>query len=96
MQVAQKKDKIVENVLLDFSLEIWYYIYRGKKKIKPSEMELCQMKRTLNKKHLLDFVMWVILIGVFLWIMASIIDIDLHNNTINPQYANWNLFNLFF
>lgn len=54
------------------------------------------MKRTLNKKHLLDFVVCVILTGVFLWIMASIIDIDLHNNTINPQYANWNLFNLFF
>ena len=57
------------------------------------------MKRKLNKKHLLDFVVCVILTGVFLWIMASIIDIDLHNNT-NPQYAkqyaNWNLFNLFF
>ena len=69
-------------------------IYIGEKK--KIEMELCQMKRTLNKKHLLDFIMWVILIGVFLWIIASIIDIDLHNNTINPQYANWNLFNLFF
>ena len=33
-QHAQKKDKIVENVLLDFSLEIWYYIYRGKKENK--------------------------------------------------------------
>jgi len=39
VQVAHKKNKIVENVLLDFWLEMWYYIYRGKKKYIPRLIE---------------------------------------------------------
>ena len=52
MQVAHKKDKIVENVLLDFSLEIWYYIYRGKKKIKPLRNGVVSNEKKIKQKAL--------------------------------------------
>ena len=50
VQVAQKKDKIVENVLLDFSLEIWYYIYRGKKENKPLRNGVVSNEKNIKQK----------------------------------------------
>lgn len=98
MQVAHKKNKIVENVLLDFWLEMWYYIYRGKKKYNPPtyRMECRTMKKRLNKKHLVEFVIGAMCWLCIIWLVASVIDTDLHNTAPNPVYADWNIFNILF
>ena len=54
------------------------------------------MKRRLNKKHLMEFITGVMMWAFFIWIIASVIDVDIHNTVPNPQYAVWNIFNLFF
>mgnify|MGYP004705714729 FL=1 len=98
MQIAHKKNKIVENVLLDFWLEMWYYIYRGKKEIQSQtyRMECRTMRRKLNKKHLVEFIVSVMGWLCLIWIIASVIDTDLHNTTPNPIYTDWNIFNILF
>lgn len=99
MQIAHKKNKNVENILLDFWLEIWYYIYRGKKEYNPPtyRMEYRTMKRKLNKRHLAEFIIGAINWLFFIWIVASVIDTDLHNTMMpSPIYADWNIFNILF
>ena len=54
------------------------------------------MKRKLNKKHLAKFIIGVISWLFLIWLVASVIDTDLHNTmTPNPIYADWNIFNNF-
>ncbi len=55
------------------------------------------MKRRLNKKHLAEFIIGAIGWLFFIWLVASVIDTDLHNTmTPNPIYADWNIFNILF
>lgn len=55
------------------------------------------MRRRLNKKHLAEFIIGVISWLFFIWLVASVIDTDLHNTMIpNPIYADWNIFNILF
>ena len=53
--------------------------------------------RKLNKKHLAEFIVsamgWLLLV----WIVASVVDTDLHNTMLpHPIYADWNIFNILF
>lgn len=55
------------------------------------------MKRKLNKRHLAEFIIGTINWLFFIWIVASVIDTDLHNTMMpSPIYADWNIFNILF
>ena len=84
------------NFLLTNYLKCSIIIIEGNNKTSPSEMECRTMKRRLNKKHLMEFITGVMMWAFFIWIIASVIDVDIHNTVPNPQYAVWNIFNLFF
>lgn len=56
-------------------------------------------RRRLNKKHLVEFVLYVACLFVFIWIFASFIDTNLHNQPFTAHYgefAEWNIFIKFF
>ena len=57
------------------------------------------MKRKLNKKHCVDFILSVICILFFAYLLASFIDTNLHNQPFTDSYGNyadWNIFNIIF
>lgn len=54
------------------------------------------MRRRLNKKHLAEFIIGAMGWLCIIWLVASVIDTDLHNTTPNPIYADWNIFNILF
>ena len=57
------------------------------------------MKRRLNKKHCVDFVMTVICVLILAYFLASFIDTNLHNHPFTDSYGNyadWNIFNIIF
>ncbi len=57
------------------------------------------MKRKLNKKHCIDFILSVICILFFIYLLISFIDTNLHNQPFTDsygKYADWNIFNILF
>lgn len=52
-------------------------------------------RRRLNKKHLVEFILSVICIFICVWVFASFIDTNLHNQPFSAHYgefAEWNIF----
>ena len=83
---------------LTFDLKCGIIYIEGKRNTIPPtyRMECRTMKRKLNKKHLAKFIIGVISWLFLIWLVASVIDTDLHNTmTPNPIYADWNIFNNF-
>ena len=91
-----KRTKLLKMFYLTFGLQYGIIYIEGNNKTSPSEMECRTMKRRLNKKHLAEFITGVMMWAFFIWIIASVIDVDIHNTVPNPHYAVWNIFNLFF
>ena len=83
---------------LTFDLKCGIIYIEGKEIQSPTyRMECRTMKRRLNKKHLVEFIIGVIGWLFLIWLVASVIDTDLHNTmTPNPIYADWNIFNILF
>jgi hypothetical protein len=57
------------------------------------------MKKKLNKKHCLEFILSVVCILFLAYLLASFIDTNLHNNPITDSYGNyadWNIFTIIF
>ena len=51
------------------------------------------------KKVRWDNIALLIVILFMVWLVASFVDVNIHNDICNPNYgdfANWNLFKLFF
>ena len=57
------------------------------------------MKKRLNKKHCVEFILSVICILFFAYLLASFIDVNLHNHPFTDSYGNyadWNIFTIIF
>lgn len=57
------------------------------------------MKRRLNKKHCIDFVMTAVCALILAYFLASFIDVNLHNRPFTDSYgdyADWNIFTIIF
>lgn len=83
---------------LTFGLKCGIIYIEGKKKYNPPtyRMECRTMKKRLNKKHLVEFVIGAMGWLYIIWLVASVIDTNLHNTAPNPVYADWNIFNILF
>lgn len=82
---------------LTFGLKCGIIYIEGKRNTFPIyRMECRTMRRRLNKKHLAEFIIGAMGWLCIIWLVASVIDTDLHNTTPNPIYADWNIFNILF
>lgn len=93
-----KRIKLLKIFCLTFNLKYGIIYIEGKRDTIPTyRLECRTVKRKLNKKYLVEFIINVIGWLILIWIVASVIDTDLHNTTIpNPIYADWNIFNILF
>lgn len=44
----------------------------------------------------ITFIIKVIFIGFLVWILVSLVDVTIHNFTMEYMYSEWNIFQFFF
>ena len=47
-------------------------------------------------KKIINTILWLIVIFVLVWVIASYVDVTFHNLDKMPTYAGWNLFEIIF
>lgn len=54
--------------------------------------------KKLNKKHCAEFIFYTLALLFFVWVCASFVDTNTHNQITSDhygEYAEWNIFNIF-
>lgn len=44
----------------------------------------------------ITFIIKVIFIGFLVWVLVSLVDVTIHNFTVEYMYSEWNIFQFFF
>lgn len=44
----------------------------------------------------ITFIIKIIFIGFLLWVLVSLVDVTIHNFTMEYMYSEWNIFQFFF
>lgn len=47
-------------------------------------------------RRIINLLLWIIIIILLGWFFLSYVDVITHNLDKVPQYANWNIFEIFF